>query len=136
LLFNIEELLELAKVKLATNCNDLIYIISLQTIKTDNCRNLELKQNETQINNDKVICNSENVLDLSNGTCVNALTNLRELECKIINNQHLPDFEEVLSGTTQLNDFNGPVSLDEKRLHHQGSFIIQQRNSTTVQCPR
>jgi len=58
LLFNIEELLELAKVKLATNCNDLIYIISLQTIKTDNCRNLELKQNETQINNDKVICNS------------------------------------------------------------------------------
>jgi len=138
LFFNIEELLEFAKVKLATNGNDLIYIISLPTIKTDNCRALKIKaikkaqvindikyenlleckrqlfamKNPCDSHNDKTICHSENLLDLSNDTCVNALLNLREPESKMINNQHIPDFEEILPGTILLNNFNGPVSLD------------------------
>jgi len=48
----------------------------------------------------------------------------------MINNKHIPDFEEILPGTILLNDFNGPVSLDEKLLQLQGFFIIQYRNST------
>jgi len=81
---------------------------------------------------DKTICNSENLLDLCNDTCVNALLNLREPECKMVNNQHLPDFEEIRPGTMLLNDFNGPLSLDEKLLQLHGTFIIQYRNSTVT----
>jgi len=130
-LFNIEELLEFAKVKLATNGNDLTYIISLPTIKTDNCRPLKIKaikkaqvvnninyanlleykrplfaiKNPCESHNDKTICISENLLDLSNDTCLNALLNLRKPEHKMINNQHITDFEEILPGTILLNDF-------------------------------
>ncbi|KAM8721742.1 hypothetical protein ACLKA7_007591 [Drosophila subpalustris] len=51
-------------------------------------------------------------------------------ECTVINNQHVPEFEEILPGTLMLNGFNGFVTLDEKTLQLQGTFIIQYRNAT------
>lgn len=158
LFFDIEELLEFAKVKLATNGHELIYIISLPTINKDTCRTLKVKAlkkahiindlkyenlleckkqlfaitEPCEAHNDKTICNSEKLLDLSNDTCVNALLNLKEPVCKRVNNQHIPDVEEILPGTLLLNDFSGLVSLDEKLLKLQGSFIIQYRNSTVT----
>jgi len=45
--------LKFAKLKLATNGNDLIYIISLLTIKTDNCKNIKIKAiKKAQVIND------------------------------------------------------------------------------------
>lgn len=156
LFFNVEELLEFAEVKLATNGENLIYIISLPTISPDNCRTLKVKavkkaqiindikyenllecKNELyaikencESHNDRTICNINKLLDLSNDTCLHALLNLKKPECTVINNQHVPEFEEILPGTLMLNGFNGFVTLDEKTLQLQGTFIIQYRNAT------
>jgi len=156
LFFNIEELLEFSEVKLATNGKDLIYIISLPTISLDKCRTLKVKavkkaqiindikyenllecKNELyaikencENHNDRTICNRDKLIDLSNDTCLHALLNLQKPECTIINNQHIPNFEEILPGTIMLNGFDGFVTLDEKTLQLRGTYIIQYRNST------
>jgi len=64
---------------------------------------------------------SGQLFDLSNEACSNAL--LCYQECKVINDENIADFKEILKSTIRKKDFNRPASPDE-RLQLQGYFII------------
>lgn len=47
---NIDEALEFAEVRIATNGNNIVYIVNLPTTKKSNCRNLKSGKNKRKIN--------------------------------------------------------------------------------------
>ncbi len=154
--FNIDEALEFAEVKLAANENCLIYIISLPTTGTEECRSTEIrpiKKNEV-INkimfklillcpnkvygiytncksyNSISICPKNAVKDISDDACITHLLNSKTENCTKINNEHIKSVEEISSDLIFLNQFNDVIKINNESLMVNGTYLIKYHNAS------
>lgn len=153
---NLDEVFEFAEIKIATNGKLIIYIISLPTVETNICKTLELravkqkdKINKINFNkiliceqetygiksnckhyNDLEVCLRDNLIDLSNDTCISNLLKSRTPKCTKVNNQHIPSAEEITPGILFLNNFDGEIYIDNETTILNGTFLIHYSNST------
>uniref|UniRef100_A0A0K8V790 Retrovirus-related Env polyprotein from transposon gypsy n=1 Tax=Bactrocera latifrons TaxID=174628 RepID=A0A0K8V790_BACLA len=134
----------------------MIYIVSLPTVDNQNCKTLDIiaVKNNGRINkinfntilncekgiygiknyckkyNSLQICLSNNVVDLSNDTCINNLLKSRLPNCMEVDNQHIPTIEEMGPGIILLNKYNGEISISNESTFLNGNFIILYTNVT------
>lgn len=153
---NIDEALEFADVKIASDGKNIIYIVSLPTTSFEICNILIIKAVKigTKINkipfnsvlkckeniyginkecksyNGHSICNIDNIIDISNTTCVPNLLRSQLSTCVTINNQHIPSFEEISPGVLFLNQYNASVTINNDTLRLKGTYIIKHVNTT------
>lgn len=153
---NIIEAIEFSEIKIASNNTMLLYILSLPTTSQESCETTLIKSvkkgriiNKLEFKEilqckDKIfgikepckkfntlsICHRNNIVDISNSSCIpNLLTSQTPL-CTEINNQHIPDAEEISPGLILLNQFTGPIEIDENPLMLNGTFIIRFHNAS------
>uniref|UniRef100_A0A0K8V7Z2 Uncharacterized protein n=1 Tax=Bactrocera latifrons TaxID=174628 RepID=A0A0K8V7Z2_BACLA len=136
----------------------MIYIVSLPTVDNQNCKTLDIiaVKNNGRINkinfntilncekgiygienyckkyNFLQICLSNNVVDLSNDTCINNLLKSRLPNCMEVDNQHIPTIEEMGPGKILLNKYNGEISINNESTFLNGTLIILYTNVTIV----
>ncbi|XP_060648628.1 uncharacterized protein LOC132786186 [Drosophila nasuta] len=153
---NVEELLEFAKLKIASNGKEMLYMVSIPLLGNQLCTAMKIKptkkdnvinvikyeniikcnnalyaqKNDCESHNDKIICHRDNIIDLSNVTCITPLLNHSRPYCNTVNSQHVPDHEEILTGTILLNDYTGSIQIDQDEVDLKGSYLIQFENST------
>lgn len=153
---NIDEALEFAEIKIATNNKNLIYILSFPTTKSQTCnlsilKAVKINRVINKIKYDSIlecneeiygivrkcktynslsICSSNNIVDLRNSSCIPKLIRSQKANCTIINNEHIPEIEEVTPGILLLNQFNGPVLINNETVMLKGTFIIKHFNTT------
>lgn len=156
LFINPEELLEFSKIKIATNNKNILYMINIPLIANKLCVPMLLKtvkvgdiindikfenivrcnqqilgmKEPCETHNDKIICNRNNLVDLSDDKCITHLLKNQIPQCKIINSQHVPNHEELFTGTLLLNDFVGTIEIDMEKMDLKGTFLIQFENAT------
>ena len=75
-------------------------------------------------------CLSNNVVDLSNDSCINNLLKSRLPNCAEVNNKHIPTLKEMGPGILFLNKFNGEVLINNEFETLNGTFIILYANAT------
>lgn len=153
---NILEALEFAEIKIASNNSLILYMISLPTTTVETCKTILIKSikkgktilkipysNVLQCKN-KIygvmssclvfhklsICQSNNIIDITNSTCIPHLLNSRASNCTRINNQHVPSVEEVAPGILLLNQYTGSIEVNEEMIPLDGSYLIQFHNTS------
>lgn len=151
---NLIEAIEYGEVKIASNGLTLIYIVNLPKTQEENCKKLIVKTVKKQnsiikIPNNEVIacngsifeviskcktynevsiCKEENFNNITKSKCLpNLLTGAASV-CTKTNAQHIPPIEEISPGILLLNSYNGSLSLDEKLVNIQGTFLIKFHN--------
>lgn len=153
---NLDEALEFAAAKIASNDTTLIYIVSIPTTKVETCKVNLIKavkrkeiinkihfekvlicektiygiKKECKTVNDLTICNDKQILDISNDNCIYNLLKSKIPACMKINNRHLPNVEEISPGILFLNQFNNTISVNNDKLKLFGSFVIKYHNLT------
>jgi hypothetical protein len=83
-----------------------------------------------ETHNEKIICNRNSLVDLSEDKCITHLLRNQIPQCKVINSQHVPNHEELFTGTLLLNDFVGTIEIDMEKMDLKGTFLIQFENAT------
>lgn len=78
------------------------------------------------------ICKNDQVIDLTNNTCITNIINSLPSYCTYTNSQHIPSIENILPGVILLNDYNNTISIDGVNHHLSGTFLIKFTNSTIV----
>ncbi|XP_043864620.1 uncharacterized protein LOC122757191 [Drosophila mojavensis] len=153
---NAEELLEFSQIKIASNGKNILYIINIPLISNEVCTTMLIKpikkknyineikfenivkcensiyaiRDSCESHNEKTICNKNKLVDLRNDTCTLLLLKSQPPNCRAINNQHVPNHEQLFVGTILLNDFNGSIKIDEEEIELHGTFLVQFENST------
>lgn len=153
---NVDEALEFSKVKIASNNNSILYMMYFPLVNKNKCKTFMIKpvkkQNlaikapyENILNcNDNIyglkakckntnnlsICSNDNIIDLSNTSCIPKLLRSQKADCTSINNQHIPSVEQLSPGLIFLNQYKGPVLIDNETVTLEGTFIIKLHNST------
>lgn len=153
---NVDEALEFSKVKIASNNNSILYmmyfplatkkkcnIFMLKPVKKENwaikvphekilnCNeNIYGLKTECKSTNNLSICGLDNIIDLSNTSCIPKLLRSQNADCTSINNQHIPSVELLSPGLIFLNQYKGPVIIDNETVTLEGTFIIKFHNST------
>ncbi|XP_050339363.1 uncharacterized protein LOC126765684 [Bactrocera neohumeralis] len=156
---NVEESLEFANIKVASNETMLFYMIGIPLINEEICDSIVIKpikknkyinkipyedivtcskhkvfgiKTKCNENNHIRICNYKNMIDISNTTCVPQLLRSEPAECTQINNQHIPSIENIFPGIILLNQYNGTIQIDNQKINLVGSYAVQYRNSTVL----
>lgn len=153
---NVEQALEFADIKIATSKKGIIYIISLPTTDVEPCQTLIIKaikrdniinkipfnlilkcnkkiygmKNNCKTGNGFRICPSNSVIDISDTNCIPKLLNSLPPTCTVMNNQHVPEIEEILPGAIFLNQFKGNVTINNETVELNGAFLIRYQNTT------
>lgn len=153
-----EEALDFADVKIITNSSCFFYVINIPLTTNQNFDVLLIKPvkksnnvieiNENVILKDKnelygvikncksikklSICNRNNIINISNSTCVPRILMSYPSKCNKINNQHIPMIEEISEGLLLLNQFNNSILIDEIEHKLVGTFLLKFQNSTIV----
>lgn len=149
---SIEEALEFANIKILYNQKKLLYIIVIpltsreefdnviiKPIKKNN-RIISTKFNEIIRNNHKIfgikskcaiiknvkICKSDQLVNISNDTCIPPLLNGMNSSCPISHSYHVPQIENISPGVILLNDFIGTINNETVN----GTFLIKFHNVT------
>lgn len=152
---NIDEAFEFTNVKIASDGKNIIYIISLPTTGPNSCNTFLLKTvrtgikinkipydsileckdklygiiNKCQSFNSHTICSLSDIIDISNSTCIPKLLKSQISTCPLVNNQHIPSMEEISPDVLFLNQFNGPVRVDNETIWLNGTYIIKHVNT-------
>ncbi|CAD7078347.1 unnamed protein product [Hermetia illucens] len=71
-----------------------------------------------------------NLIDISNTSCIPRLLLSSDSSCNKISGQQVPTLEEITSGILLVNDYEGPVNIDESSRELNGTFIIKFENAT------
>lgn len=153
---SIDELLHFSKIKIASEGQNIIYIISIPTTDTDNCKRILIKPikrgnivNKIDFNyvlncnhkifglrdncesyNSITICNRDKIVDISETECIPKLLASRTSKCTTTNNEHVPTVEEIEEGILLLNQFIGEIETDNSTIWLNGSYVIHHYNST------
>ncbi|XP_043865283.1 uncharacterized protein LOC122757395 [Drosophila mojavensis] len=127
---NAEELLEVSQIKIASNGKNILYIINIPLISNEVCTTMLIKpikrknyineikfenivkcensiyaiRDSCESHNEKTICNKNKLVDLRSDTCTLPLLKSQPPNCRAINNQHVPNHEQLFVGTILLND--------------------------------
>lgn len=153
---NIEQTFEFAEIKIASNINSLVYIISIPITDDSFCNKLLIKpvkidkfvnklafENVLTCNktvygirkqcknyNNITICKKTNLQEIETNTCLNNLINSRTSNCSVIDNRHIPTVEEISPGTILLNQFRGTVNINGEPQNLTGTYVLQFHNAT------
>lgn len=153
---NIEEALEVAKVTIFTNKNNLLYVIKIPLtskilyknviirpiIKNNSIINLNFNEiftseNETyalksncKTYNKMKICQKNHLLNLNQDNCIKNIIIGKNSSCTVSNSHHVPHIEEITDSIIFLNDVNKTIKTDTINYHLCGTFIIKLNNST------
>lgn len=153
---NIEQALEFAEVKIASNNDSTIYIISIPMTNVNTCNKILIKpikykkyinkisydkilvcdnvifgiKNECKCYNNITICNGRNLDNLDQDTCLANLIKSKPANCSLTDNRNVPTVDEISPGTILLNEFNGTLSINGESRNLTGTFLIQFRNES------
>lgn len=153
---NMDELLNFSKVKVASNNNEIIYIVNIPTTNNENCDNLLIKpvrknnkiiktifknilscndkmfgiKNDCKNYNKISICEIDNILDISKSECIPNLLKSKPSRCTTTNDEHVALVEEIDDSMILLNEYKGQIEIDNSTINIDGTFIIHHLNST------
>lgn len=153
---NIDEALEFADIKIASNKESLIYIINLPKTRIEDCKSLEIRpikkgkfinkieyesilvcKNEVygktkncKSYNNLSICSKDSVENITNGTCIAHLLKSKLDNCTKINNQHIKTIEEMSNDLIFLNQYQGFVKFENESIEINGTYLIKHVNTT------
>lgn len=153
---NIEQVFEFAEVKIASNKNSIVYIISIPTTDTNSCNKLLVKPvkfgkfvdkiefqnvitcNETTYGirtncktyNNITICKRTQLKNIDNDRCLANLIKSKSSNCSVIDNRHIPTIEEITPGVILLNQFNETVYINNEPQQLSGTYILQFHNTS------
>lgn len=151
-----EEALAFSKVKVISNDLTLLYIVNVPITSEETFAKILVKpvkkgnaiieifskfilKNEKKIYsivkecnniNRLSICNQMNLIDISNTSCIPRLLLSSDSSCNKISGQQVPTLEEITSGILLVNDYEGPVNINETSRELNGTFIIKFENAT------
>lgn len=152
---NLEQTFEFAEVKIASNNNYIIYIITIP-ITDISCNKLLIKpvkfgkyvnkidfENILICNNSYygisklcksynniTICNESSLTNLDSNKCLTNLIRGRSSNCSVIDNRHVPTVEEISSDVILLNQFNGTIYINGEPQGLNGTYLLHIRNSS------
>lgn len=151
-----EEALDFANIKIVTNNSCIFYIINIpittkeiydklliKPIKKNNIIN-EIDYNlilrntkdifgiikDCKTINNLSICNKNNIVNISNSTCIPNLLKSLKGTCNKINNNHIPIIDEISEGILLLNQFDDIITINDNSYHINGTFLINFHNVT------
>lgn len=75
------------------------------------------------------ICKKNNLIDVSNSSCISRILRSHDSACNRINGQHTTTIEEISQGILLLNAFNGTICVNDNPHNLQGTFIINYNNT-------
>lgn len=76
------------------------------------------------------ICNPNNIMDITNSTCIPPLLQSRTPTCTMVNNQHIPSVELLSPGLLLLNQYKGTANIDDEEVNLNGTYVIHFHNSS------
>lgn len=151
---SIEEALEFSDIKVIYKNSTLFYLISIpltdqemfnkfiiRPVKKENkIVNINFKEiiksgnkiygikNSCKIIDSTTICKRQDLVNISNNTCIPALMNNQPPLCEIAESYHIPSIEQLETDIILLNDFKG--TLNDKEIN--GSYVIKFHNQTVM----
>lgn len=153
---SIDELLHFSKIKIASEGQNIVYILSIPTTSSENCKKIlikpiKIKNSITKVDfkyilnckekifgikqpcelyNGLNICNLDKIINISESECIPNLLKSKNSKCTTTNSEHVPTVEEIEEGILMLNQFNGELEADNSTLSLNGSYVIHHYNST------
>ncbi|CAD7094253.1 unnamed protein product [Hermetia illucens] len=108
--------------------HDIKHELKLKILKNDeqifgvieNCKNV----------NSLTICKSDEILDISNTSCIPNLMKSLTATCKTTSNAHIPTIEEIASGTILLNQFTGTIEAEQIAHKLNGTYLVKIHNTS------
>lgn len=76
------------------------------------------------------ICNKNNIVNISNSTCLPKLLIGEEGLCEFSNADHIETIEEISSGLIMVNNFNGTLEWNNNMQKLEGTYVINFFNET------
>lgn len=152
----IEEALEVAKINALNNGTTMLYVIKIpltiketfmniliKAVKKEN-KIVNLTYKEVLRNKDKIfgikhkckqfnsvqICNKDQLIDISNSTCIPNLIKSLKSSCTISNSHHIPPIEQIQPGMILLNEFKGTINTGTTDRMITGTYLIKFHNLT------
>lgn len=155
---NLEQAFEFAEIKIASNHDSIIYILSIPTTQINSCSKLLVRpikigkyvnkikynnilicdnvmygvKNACKSYNNITICNRNNLDNLESDMCLANLIKSKAANCSLIDNKNTPTLEEISPGTILLNQFNGTILINEEPQKLNGTYVIQFCNTTVT----
>lgn len=153
---NLEQAFEFTKIKIASNHDSIIYILSIPTTNVNSCNKILVKpvkfnkyvnklmyeniiicdnvmygiKNECKSYNNITICNKDDLDNLENDMCLANLIKSRVANCSLIDNRNIPTLEEITPGTIFLNQFHGRIFINDEPQNLTGTYVIQFHNTS------
>ncbi|XP_061394302.1 uncharacterized protein LOC133333398 [Musca vetustissima] len=147
---SVDELLKFAKIKVASDSESLIYIVSIPTTNNENCncnilkpvkfansiykikfnKILICKNNLLGIKNkcdsyeNLSICSEENTETIKDSDCIANLLQSKPSTCAVTNNDDIPSVEQINEDLIFLNQYSGEILINDSPLTLNGTFII------------
>lgn len=155
-IFNIDELLAFADVKIVTNNKEILYILSIPITHDNTCKVLIARpvkigstidkiefnkilecngslfaiKNDCKSFNNMIICNKDKLVELRENNCITSLIKNRIGNCTQVNNDHIPAIEDIGSDLLLLNQYNGKLKVNEEEIALNGTYLIKYHNTT------
>lgn len=155
-IYSIDELLTFGTVKIVTNNNEILYILSIPITQNDYCETYLVKavkyknlidkidyNNILKCNNelfaiknnckkhyDLSICSNDKIQILDDNDCITSLFRNKVGNCTQINNEHIPAVEEIGPDMILLNKYTGTIRIDDENIHLNGTYLITYFNTT------
>ncbi|CAD7012877.1 unnamed protein product [Ceratitis capitata] len=76
------------------------------------------------------ICKLDQLINISNSSCIPRIINSLNSSCTLTNGQHIQKIEELKPGTILLNGFEGIIDIDGIQKNLSGTQLINFHNST------
>lgn len=154
---NIEQAIKFADVKIASNLNNLLYIVNIPKTKKEiyekiivipmkknnglvskisyrnilrNKKNIYGIINKCKKIEEISICKQTDLQYLSNDKCVVGLLENKNALCNSTNSQHIAQVEELSQGLVILNQFNGTIEANNYSQALSGNYIVKFVNET------
>lgn len=155
---NLEQAFEFSEIKIASNHDSIIYILSIPTTHLNSCNKMLIRpiklgkyvnkikyqnilicdnvmygmKNECKGYNNITICNRNNLDDIESDMCLANLIKSKVAKCSLIDNRGIPTLEEIAPGTILLNQFNGTIFIDTEPQNLTGTYVVQFFNTSVT----
>lgn len=151
---NLEQAFEFAEIKIASDHNSIVYILSIPTTNVNTCRKIVVRpikfgkfinkimykkillcdnvmygiKNDCKIYNNITVCNRTNLNVLETDSCLANLIKSKPATCNLVDNHGIPSIEEIAPGTILLNQFNGTILVNNEPENLNGTYVVQFTN--------
>lgn len=82
--------------------------------------------------NNVSICNKNNIVNITNSTCIPNILRGKASACNVTNSHHIPTIDVITEGIILLNQFKGTISVNNEQRTMQGTYLITFQNSSIV----